>query len=448
MRRVLSVVTASVVATAVLAYPASAEGGWSAPQRLANDQVQAEFLHVASNGSGDVFATYWANGIGSFTRRPSGTWNRWSESTGGAEGVDEGAVVDNDGNVTVAYPADGHCGEYWDDEMGDHGVEDADFHIAAAFRPYGKEWRQFRLPGQWAGCEQSTPALGVDARGTVTAIWSGGGSLYASQRRLGKRWTAPLRLGPARVGEFDVVVTPEGIATAVWAATSSIRSATSRTFGRWGNDRKVAYIPDRIGLSRAEHLTVASTGPRSLLAGWSDFTLRNDRFESRVRFATADDRGRWRTPRTVKLVSNTSVRVGSVVTAAKEGNAVLAWHLIDGEKAVGPLRIRVRTRGRWSRAALVDRRAAAFGANGLAVTDAGVVLVWIGGDPGRHFPLAATRRWVGAWGTPQRLASRGFSSPDARVVPWAVTWKPGVVTAAFPGESELSYSDLRFRRAR
>ena len=255
MRRVLSVVTASVVATAVFALPASADGGWSAPQRAASDQVEP--LHVASNGSGDIFAMFSSSsGGGSFTRRSNGAWNPWSEPTGGASGVDEGAVVDGDGNVTVAYP-NGYCSGDWEPVW----VEDSDFHIAAGFRPYGKdrpygkEWRQFRLPGQWPGCEENVPALGVDARGTVTAVWSGGGSLHASQRRLGERWSAPVVLGPARMGEFDVVVTPEGIATVVWAATRSIRSATSRTFGRWGTGRKVADIPDR------SPLTLPSTSP-------------------------------------------------------------------------------------------------------------------------------------------------------------------------------------------
>lgn len=448
MHRVLSLVVAFVVGATVFAGPASAQDQWTAPRRLADDQ--AEIVNVVSSGSGDIFSTYFANGIFDVTRRPSGKWVRGSGPAGGDNrGVGKGGVVDVDGNVTVAYPVDGYCpADGSDDEWGD---DPADFRIVGAFRPFGKEPRVFRLPGQWHGCTQSVPALDVDAHGTVTAIWSGEGSLYAAQRRLGQRWSKPVVIGKSPGTEFDVVVTGEEGVTAVWATARAIRSATSRTFGRWATGRKVAEIPGGDPLNRGEHVSVVSTGRGSLLVAWSDFTLQDHDWQSRVRFATADRRGRWRAPRTVERIAALPVKVQAVVIAAHGRRAVLGWHSKDPNAgAGGPLRARVRTRGDWSPTKLLDRRADLFGPNGLAATDTGAALVWTGGEAGNYFPLASTRRWAGGWGAPQLLSSNGPADEwlAERRVPWVVAYKPDIFTAAFPRDRETWYSDLRLGAGR
>lgn len=446
MHRVLSLVVAFMVGAVVLADPAAAQDRWTAPQRLANDQ--AAIVNVTSSGSGDIFSTYYANGIFDVSRRPGGKWVRGRDPVGGdPRVVGKGVVVDDDGNVTVAYPVDGYCPDGGDHEWGE---ESDDFHIEGGFRPFRKDdWRRFRLPGEWDGCTQSVPALAVDARGTVTAVWSAEGSLYVAQRRLGQRWSKPVVIGRCPGTEFDVVATGRKV-TAVWAA-GSIRSVTSRTFGRWGTGRKVAEIPGRGSPNRGEHLSVVGTGRGSLLAAWSDFTLRDREFYSRVRFASADRRGRWRAPRTVQRISVIPLRVQAVVTAAHGNRAVLAWHVKEPyADEGGPLRVQVRTRGGWSSPKLLDRRADLVGNNGVAATDDGTALVWTGGDAGNYFPLARTRRWRGKWGATQLLTSQGPADEDlaADRVPWVVTWKPNVFTAAFPRGRETWSSDLHLGTAR
>ena len=437
MHRMSLLVVALVVGAAVLAGPASAQDQWTAPERLADDQ--AGIGQVSSSGSGDIFATFYANGVFDVSRRPGGNWVRGRDPVGGAGGI----VVDDDGNVTVAYPADGYCP---DGSGMDWGEDSEDFHIEAAFRPFGtQDWRRFRLPGAWDGCMQSFPELDVDARGTVTAVWSGDGSIYASQRRLGQRWTKPVVIGRCQGTEFDVVVTGRK-ATAVWTTEvmlpGSIRSAVTRTFGNWGKGRKVADIPgDPYGYG--EHLSVISTGRGTLLAAWSDFVSRNREWYSRVRFATTDDRGRWRAPRTVDSIDVVPTRVRAVATAAYGSRAVLAWLMSDDEEAGGPLRVRVRTRGGWSSTKLLDRSANMLGSNGVAATEGGAALVWTGGDAGNYLPLARTRRWSGKWRSTELLSNRGPADLMKSRIPWVVTYKPDVFTAAFPRDDETWSSDLR-----
>jgi len=314
---------------------------------------------------GDIFSTFYANGVFDVGRRPGGKWVRGRDQIDGRV-AGKGAVIDDDGNVTVAYPVNGYCpADGGDDEWGN---EPNDFHIEARFLPFGKqEWRRFRLPGRWDGCAGSVPALDVDARGTVTAVWSA--------------------------------------------------------------ERKVAEIPDGTS-SRGEHLSLLGTSRASLLAAWSDYWGRDREWYSRVRFAGADRRGHWRSPRTVERIAVVPNGVAAVVTAAHGNRAVLAWHVKESNAdGSGPLRVRVRTRGAWSSSKLLDRRADHFGVNGVAATDAGAVLVWNGGETGSHFPLARTRRWAGAWEPVQLLSSP--TDGNAARAPWVVTWKPNVFTAAF-----------------
>jgi hypothetical protein len=448
MNRALSLVVAFLVGATVSAGPASAQDQWTAPQRLAD--AQAEIVNVVSSGSGDIFSTYFANGTFDVTRRPSGKWVRGNGAAGGNHrDSGTGSVVDDDGNVTVAYPVDAYCPANGSDD--EWGADPSDFRIVGAFRPFGKEPRVFSLPGQWDGCSESVPALDVDAHGTVTAVWSGDGFLHAAQRRRGQRWSTPVAIGKSPGTEFDVVVTDEDHVTAVWATSRAIRSATSRTFGHWAHGRKVAQIPDGYPLNRGEHVSVVSTGRGSLLAAWSDFTLHDHDWRSRVRFATADRLGRWRAAHTVERIAALPVKVQAVAIAAHGRSAVLAWHSTDPyADAGGPLRVRVRTAGAWSPTKLLDRRADQFGPNGLAATDAGTALVWTGGEAGNYFPLASTRRWADGWGTPHLLSSQG--PPDeglaARRVPWVVAYKPDVFTAGFPRDCETWSSDLRLGATR
>jgi hypothetical protein len=280
----------------------------------------------------------------------------------------------------------------------------------------------------------------------VTAVWSGEGTLYATQRRLGERWTKPVVIGRDKGWEYDVVVHGRKVSV-VWATSREIRSVTSARFGRWGNGRKIASMPDGKN-PRVEHLSMVSTGGGSLLAGWSDVAARQGELHSRVRFATADDDGRWREPRTADRLSVTSESVLAVLTASHGGRAVIAWHKGRRyDEAGGPLLVRVRVGGEWSPNELVDGNADLVGPISLAAADAGVALVWTKGDPGNYLPLASSRRWAGTWRGPHPLSSQapGWSTPGP--APWVVTYKPDVFTAAFPHGRETWTSDLRLGTA-
>ena len=440
MHRAFSLLVALVISATGFAAPASARDQWTTPQRL--PAGQAAMVAVTSSGSGDIFSTYSANGILEVSRRPGGTWVRGREPVGG-DG--RNAVIDDDGNVTVAYPAGGYCA--WD--QGDEYGDSDPFHIEAKFRPFRSEdWRVFRLPGEWDSCNESEPALAVDSRGTVTAIWSGDGLLYAAQRRLGDRWSQPVEIGrTAPMTRFAIVAAGQQ-ATAVWSNAGVIRSATTKTDGRWGRGQKVAELP--VGeYPRAEHLSVAGTGERSLLVAWSDTAVRDREWYHRVRFATTDRRGVWRAPRTIDKITAEPNRVGAVVVAAHGSRAVLAWHKRQrGRNTFGPLSVWTRAGGTWSSTKLLDRRADRLGPDGLAATDTGAALVWTGGDPGNHFPLASTLRWKNRrWGAAQLLTSQDPPEAEAHT-PWVVTYKPDVFTAAFWRGRATWATDLRIGSAR
>lgn len=438
MRRALLLVVLLLTLTLGGPGPASAQDQWTEPQRLANDQTRM-LGGVTSSGSGEIFATFTVQGAVEYSRRPTGRWARGDTSLPGSLYLPgRGGVVDDDGNVTMVYAAGGNC-----PEEGDFDDERRDAHIEAAFRKNGaEEWRLFRLPGQWEGCSVSVPALDVDRRGTVTAVWSGAGTLYATQRRLGRRWTKPVVIGRDARSSLDVVAHGRKVSV-VWATGESVRSVTSATFGRWGEGRKVASMPDG-KYPRVEHLSVVSTGDGTLLAGWSDMVARQREWYSRVRFATADARGRWREPRTVDRISAVPENFLAVLTAAHGDRAVLAWHKANRyDEAGGPLQVRVRTGGNWSPSELVDGNADLVDSFSLAATDGGVALAWTKGDPGNYLPLASSRRWAGTWRGPHPLSSQapGWSTPGP--APWVVTYKRNVFTAVFPHGRETWTSDLR-----
>lgn len=441
MHRAVALVVLLVTLTVGTPGVASAQDQWAEPQRLANDQTRMG--GVTSSGSGEIFATFFVQGPVEYSRRPTGRWARGDTSLPSSVSMPgQGGVVDGDGNVTMMYGAGGRCpdGSDWDDTR-------QDAHMEAAFRKKGaEEWRLFRLPGQWDGCELSLPALDVDRRGTVTAVWSGEGSLYATQRRLGERWTKPIVIGRNHRYGLDVVAHGRRVSV-VWATDESIRSVTSAGFGRWGDGRKVASMPDG-KYARVEHLSVVSTGGGSLLAGWSDMAAREREWYSRVRFATTDDGGRWHEPRTVDRIAQVPLSFLAVLTAADGGRAVLAWHKARRyDEAGGPLQARVCSGGDWSPTELVDDNADLVGPVSLAATDAGVAVVWTQGDSGNYLPWASSRSWAGSWQAPQELStlSPGWTTPGP--APWIVTYKPNVLTSAFPHRRETWTSDLRLGAA-
>ena len=436
MHRALSLVIFLLTATVGLPGPAWAQEQWTEPQRLANDQTRMG--GVTSSGSGEIFATFFVQGAVEYSRRPTGRWARGDTSLpSDVAAPGQGGVVDGDGNVTMLYPAGGRCpdGSDWDDTR-------QDAHIEAAFRKRGaEEWRLFRLPGQWDGCSVSLPALDVDRRGTVTAVWSGEGTLYATQRRVDGRWTKPVVIGRNHRYGLDVVAHGRKVSV-VWATGESIRSVTSPGFGRWGAGRTMASMPQG-KYPRVEHLSMVSTGGGSLMAGWSDRAARDREWYSRVRFATAGERGRWREPRTVDRISRIPLTFLAVQTAADGDRAVLAWHKAERyDDAGGPLQARVRTGGDWSPTELVDDDADLIGPVALAATDTGVAVVWTQGDSGNYLPLASSRSWAGSWKAPQELSglSPGWSTPGP--APWIVTYTPDVFTSAFPHGRETWTSDL------
>lgn len=195
-------------------------------------------MSVTTNGRGEAFATVLANGVGGFTRRPDGNWNRWSGDDGDA-GIGNASVNDRHGNTTVVWAEGGECGGF-DNETS---WEDEPFRIEAAYRPAGKRFRPVSLDWESETCTGEGPELAVDATGKVTTLFQDGDRILATQRAAGTAWAEPVLM--ARGDRYEVAIGPAGAPVAVWTTRDGAVMSPSRTRGgAWSDPELISSADD------------------------------------------------------------------------------------------------------------------------------------------------------------------------------------------------------------
>ncbi|MGH2840377.1 MAG: hypothetical protein ACRDKY_06090, partial [Solirubrobacteraceae bacterium] len=195
-------------------------------------------------------------------------------------------------------------------------------------------------------------AIGLDARGAATALWTEARphshSLRVGLRPPGGRFSAGVEIGQLSLSEdrnAALAVAPDGAALIAWTRGRSV-FVLRRPAGRCapGHPRacfgSVQRIPDRCpaGLRRCLRFTpglalaIAPDG-RAYLA-WTAVRRTRDAFRTVIRLAVAPATRRFGRPRTVSRAAEVSTDPAIAVTRA--GGAALAWvgHRPGGPRAV------------------------------------------------------------------------------------------------------------------
>jgi hypothetical protein len=157
-----------------------------------------------------------------------------------------------------------------------------------------------------AGGSAFTPAIGVDAAGDATVLWSRyNGTQYvvqASHRPVGGAWSAPVDLAGGRmIFDPQVVVDPAGNATAVWrrvdADRSVVQTSSRPAGGAWSAPVDLSTDPSVELGQRPDVPQVAVDGAGRVTATWSRFEAAvGQPWKFTVQSATRATDGTWSMP--------------------------------------------------------------------------------------------------------------------------------------------------------
>lgn len=407
----------------------SEDPSWTGPSRLTG---YAERVDVTTNGRGEAFATVLSNGVGGFTRRPDGNWNRWVGDDGGA-GPWNGAVIDRHGNTTVAWMEGGECGGF-DDETS---WEDEPFRIATAYRRAGKSFRSMPLSWESETCSGRTPELAVDAAGTVTMLFQDGDRILATSRAAGAAWESPVQI--ARGDRFDLAIGSAGEPLAAWTTREGAVMSSARTNrGTWTEPALVGSADDQSGNEELIGLELARTPDGAVRVLWLERLTWSGPYRLRSAVKPADQG--WGGPQLITETQPDEV-IKSPALAVTRESATAGWYQCgpgtgcEGKTKAGSVTASTFRGGRWSSPIVLDDAARSQpGAVSLAANSLGVMAVW---KRGSH-TYAALQPNGARWRAATRISRSGASGPlPARVI----AYRPDMFTAIFRDGDVLAFAD-------
>ncbi len=182
----------------------------------------------------------------------------------------------------------------------------------------------------------ANPRVAIDLRGRAVVTWADDrpaedpsvpAAVLASTRSFDSRaWTAPIRIGAGT--EPDVATDPAGGATATWAATPGIASASLTAAGFWG-----AAVP----VSRSSgDARIAIDAQGNALAVWSS-TIPSGYMALKAAFRPAGATS-WQA--TTRLAAATVFVTDWSTATGPRGSAAVAWIASDGAKQVATVAVR------------------------------------------------------------------------------------------------------------
>ena len=183
-----------------------------------------------------------------------------------------------------------------------------------------------------AGGSAFTPAIGVDAAGNATVVWSrSNGTQYvvqASYRPVGGTWSAPVDLAGGRmIVDPQVVVDRAGNATAIWRRVETDRSVVQTTSrpagGAWSTPVDLS-TDTSVDYSQRDVPQLAVDPAGAVTATWSRFEAAPGqpwRFTAQSSTRATD--GTWSTP--VDLSPAGSPAKTTDVAVDPAGNATAVW---------------------------------------------------------------------------------------------------------------------------
>lgn len=393
--------------------PASAEVQWQDPERLSPGGFDTLTPSTAI-GSDGTAAAIWVrtNGLTSSIEaavRPR-TAGAWGETTAipGAAGAVAAAriVVDGAGNATAV----------WRQEITTPTATRA---LMASTRASGGSWTTPVTVATGLSANVA-PAIGVDAAGTVTALWGAFPSTFTATLPRGGSWSAPVAFtGASGNGALTaaLAVAPSGAALAVWTTLAStpsaeyfVLAAARSALGVWSaptvlssgpgliTDAVAGIADDGSGIAAwAQQLEVVITPP-------STTGLR-----LHVRTATVSATG---SPGTVQTVSSdpTDQNQDPSLAMTPAGDAILAY--AHTELASGPDRVMSVERpaaGSWTTpTAESDLTKDANSPSAAADRDGRVGILWRDDTTTQQRAVATFRESASSTWSPRTL----FSAPN------------------------------------
>jgi hypothetical protein len=420
-RFVVAVVAAFLTVGAMPVVPAYAEPAWTPPERPGTGYEPT----LAGNDRGDaVAAGTTRDGLQVSVRPRAGRWSRPEVVPGSLDANRANVVVDEQGNVAVAFLTGGDC----DFDVGGFGNDiEEDYEVHVAYREAGGTWRVKTMDGTMRGCESNTPVLAVDGAGTVTAAWHADG-IRVTQRPLDGAWTKPTRLGGGV--RPSVIDGPDGAITIVWHDQGHVVASSGSGVGRWAS-------PVFIGESDRpyEAVQMARDGQRNLVAAW----IVRDQIAS----ATKPAGQGWLPPETLPQPprdASARMSIGALQVAAAELTHTITWTQADLERPEGGAELVATTRpsgDSWGEPAVLSNDTHyAIGANAAGTTVVYTTSHYAGGS------LRAVHRPVGGeWSRPTTLALADRSRGNWTVVD-VLGLRSGMFTAVLARGRDIMFRDF------
>jgi hypothetical protein len=265
-----------------------------------------------------------------------------------------------------------------------------------------------------------TPAIGADAAGNATAVWSRwNGTQYvvqASYRPVGGAWSAPADIAGGRsIWNPQVVVDPAGNATAVWrrvdADRSVVQTSSRPAGGAWSAPVDLSTDPSVDYSQRPDVPQLAVDQAGVVTATWSRFEgATGQPWKLTAQSATRAADGTWSTP--VDLSPAGSPARSTDVAVDPAGTATAVWaagaSLLAATRPAG---------GAWTVPVQLSATAGPRGNPRVVVDPSGTATaVWGSFAGGAYGVQTASRAPGGAWTAPLDLVSGDvFDTPAIAV---------------------------------
>jgi hypothetical protein len=268
------------------------------------------------------------------------------------------------------------------------------------------------------GAFLTSTSVAADSAGEVTAVWdqsTGAGQfVVAAEHPDSGGWETPVYLSDhsPEIGGPQVVVDPQGDATAVWSDNSVVKTATRPAGGTWG----ASVILSAASFSLEPEVPVpwvAANAADQAAAIWDSYDHNNDTDNTTVEAAVRSADGSWGTPIDLGSVGS---GVAPRVVIDGQGNATAVWNVNSGTQAS----VLAATRpagGTWSTPVQLSATGE-FAVQPQVAVDAqgGVTAVWVHDDGANsHIVQAAVRPAGGPWQSPVDVSAVGESGVDPEV---------------------------------
>jgi hypothetical protein len=245
--------------------------------------------------------------------------------------------------------------------------------------------------------EATLPEVAINADGVGYAVWSqvaNGRTLVMSSRYINGQWQAPLEVStavnPGEEAEVpDVVVHPDGEATAIWRQTrangDAVAASTTQN-GQWGTTR---FLQTLTG-SQISRTLLAADGGGNAIAVWNRVVPGSAPTISAV-WSSALRNGVFDNPQQISEGTTNDAERPTVAVDAN-GHALAVWSQFNGTTQVYSVIARRYTEGVWQNTRVLNpgfqtdaqRPQVAVNAQGRAI------VAWLQGDDGEIMARSAT----------------------------------------------------------